>query len=164
MIYYIFLDIDGVLNDEVHIEKCYEMNGGYPMSMNHTPFDPKALTNLMNLVKKLRKVGEPRIILSSTWRLHEVDIEIVESRIAEYGLQLFDKTPYINSNRGQEIKEYLKDKRDYRFIILDDDKFDIEDLYPTELILVDRIYGLSVSDINKALNILGISNKVLEDK
>ena len=92
MIYYIFLDIDGVLNDEVHIEKCYEMNGGYPMHMNHVPFDPKALANLMDLVKKIRKVGEPRIVLSSTWRLHEIDMEIVDARIAEYGLSLFDKT------------------------------------------------------------------------
>ena len=47
MIYYIFLDVDGVLNDEVHIEKCYDMNGGHSMFMRYVPFDPKALFNLM---------------------------------------------------------------------------------------------------------------------
>lgn len=159
MIYYIFLDIDGVLNDEVHIEKCYEMNGGYPMSMNHCPFDPKALTNLMNLVKRIREVGEPRIVLSSTWRLHEIDMEIVSARIAEYGLRLFDKTPYIYSQRGLEIKDYLSShqEEDYKFVILDDDKFDIETLYADKLVYVNRIYGLSVTDVNKALKILDIN-------
>lgn len=167
MIYYIFLDIDGVLNDEVHIEKCYEMNGGYPMSMNHVPFDPKALTNLMNLVKKIREVGAPRIVLSSTWRLHEIDMEIVSARIAEYGLRLFDKTPYIHSQRGMEIKAFLErmseehpveeyPDEEFKFVILDDDKFDIETIYPDNLVYVNRIYGLSVSDVNKALKILDI--------
>lgn len=162
MIYYIFLDIDGVLNDEVHIEKCYEMNGGYPMHMNHVPFDPKALTNLMNLVKKIREVGEPRIVLSSTWRLHEIDMEIVDARIAEYGLSLFDKTPYIHSQRGLEIRAFLErmsedyPDEEYKFVILDDDKFDIETLYADNLVYVNRIYGLSISDVNKALKILDI--------
>ncbi len=162
MIYYIFLDIDGVLNDEVYIEKCYDMNGGYPMSMSYVPFDPKALSNLMNLVQKIRLVsdGEPRIVLSSTWRLHETDTEIVKARIAEYGLRLFDKTPYIHSERGLEIKSFLSkqnlDENDYKFVILDDDKFDIETIYADNLVYVNRIYGLSVSDVNKALKILDI--------
>lgn len=162
MIYYIFLDIDGVLNDEVYIEKCYDMNGGYPMSMSYVPFDPKTLFNLMNLVQKIRLVSdeEPRIVLSSTWRLHETDTGIVKARIAEYGLRLFDKTPYIHSERGLEIKSFLSkqnlDENDYKFVILDDDKFDIETIYADNLVYVNRIYGLSVSDVNKALKILDI--------
>lgn len=169
MIYYIFLDIDGVLNDEVYIEKCYDMNGGYPMSMNFAPFDPKALFNLMNLVQKIRLVsdGEPRIVLSSTWRLNEIDTEIVKARIAEYGLRLFDKTPHIHSERGLEIKSFLSeqdlDENDYKFVILDDDKFDIETIYADNLVYVNRIYGLSVSDVNKALKILGIDMTMLEE-
>ncbi len=162
MIYYIFLDIDGVLNDEIYIEKCYDMNGGYPMSTSYVPFDPKTLFNLMNLVQKIRLVSdeEPRIVLSSTWRLRETDTEIVKARIAEYGLRLFDKTPYIHSERGLEIKSFLNkqnlDENDYKFVILDDDKFDIETIYADNLVYVNRIYGLSVSDVNKALKILDI--------
>lgn len=158
MDYYIFLDVDGVLNDEVYIEECYEKNGGYPMSMNHVPFDPKALTNLMNLVKEIRLYGEPHIILSSTWRLHEVDMEIVNARIAEYGLRLEGKTPYIHSNRGEEIQDFLSglSVNDYRFVILDDDKFDIENIYPDNLVYINRLYGLSSEDVDKALEILEI--------
>lgn len=170
MIYYIFLDVDGVLNDQIHIEECYEMNGGYPMSMDYVPFDPKALTNLMNLVKKIRLVSseEPRIVLSSTWRLHEVSTEIVSARIAEYGLRLFDKTPYIHSERGIEIQSFLSKQDikedDYKFVILDDDKFDIETLYADKLVFINRIYGLSVSDVNKALKILDIDETILEEE
>lgn len=158
MINYIFLDVDGVLNDERHIEECYEKNGGYPMSMNHVPFDPSALTNLMNLVQYIRKRGDvPKIILSSTWRLHEIDMEIVSARIAEYGLRLEGRTPYIHSNRGEEIESFLSSENiteDYSFVILDDDSFDIKTKYPDRLVLVNRIVGLLESDVQLAIEIL----------
>ena len=151
---YIFLDIDGVLNDINYIMKCYERHNK-PMHMNHVPFNPKSLNVLMELCQSIEKNGyEVRIILSSTWRLHEIDTEIVKARIAEYGLSLYGKTSYISGDRGKEIQDYLKDKENYKFIILDDDKFDIENIYPNNLIYVKRQYGLSISDKNKALKII----------
>lgn len=151
---YIFLDVDGVLNDETYITQCYERHKK-PMHMNHVPFNPKSLNVLMELCQQIEKMNyEVRIILSSTWRLGEIDTEIVKARIAEYGLTIYDKTPYIHSNRGKEIKEYLKDKNNYKFIILDDDKFDIESVYPENLIHINSQFGLSVSDKNKALALI----------
>lgn len=133
------------------------------MSMRYVPFDPKALFNLMTLVKQIRLVSneEPRIVLSSTWRLHEIDTEIVKVRIAEYGLRLFDKTTYIHCDRGLEIEAFLNKQEldgitNYNFVILDDDKFDIETKYPDNLVYVDRTYGLTENDIDKALKILKI--------
>lgn len=157
MIYYIFLDIDGVLNSEDYTRQCYEKNGGYPMHMNFAPFDPRALNNLMYLVQRLRKMGTPKIILSSTWRLDDVDTTIVKARIAEYGLRIEDKTPFIHSNRGEEIETFLeekKDKEDYSVVILDDDSFDIKEKFPHCLVLVDRYYGLSMKDVERAIEIL----------
>lgn len=157
MIYYIFLDIDGVLNDEDYTIQCYEKNGGYPMHMNFAPFDPRALNNLMYLVQKLRKTGTPKIILSSTWRLDNTDTEIVKARIAEYGLRIEDRTPHIHSNRGEEIEAFLQkqdNKGDYSVVILDDDFFDIKEKFPNCLVLVDRYYGLSMKDVEKAIEIL----------
>ena len=151
---YIFLDIDGVLNDETYIGECYKRHNK-PMHMNHVPFNPKSLNVLMELCQSIEKNGyEVRIILSSTWRLHEIDVEIVKARIAEYGLRLYDKTSYILGNRGKEIQEYLKDKENYKFIIIDDDKFDIENLYHDNFIHVNPLYGLSITDKNKALKIV----------
>ena len=54
-LFFIFLDVDGVLNNEDYIEECYEKNGHHAMHMNHVPFDPKCLENLMILVNKLRE-------------------------------------------------------------------------------------------------------------
>ena len=123
--FYIFLDIDGVLNNKKYIEKCYKRHHK-PMHMNHVPFDPKCLTNLMILVQTLeKKEYDVQIILSSTWRLNKIDYEIVDARLAEYGLCLNGKTPYINGERGKEIKEFLKDKNYENIIILDDDIQDI---------------------------------------
>lgn len=125
---FIFLDVDGVLNNERHISKCYRNNGNHSMHMNHVPFDPKCLQNLMKLVRYIEnKQFTVRIILSSTWRLHEVDYEIVNARLAEYGLRLFDKTKYIHCERGVEILDYLHTCKEQCcfYLILDDDVFDI---------------------------------------
>lgn len=157
MINYIFLDIDGVLNDEEHIRQCFEKNGGYPMSMSHTPFDPRALTNLMYLVQHIRQLGnKPRIILSSSWRLNNIDTEIVKARIAEYGLRIDDKTPSLSS-RGIEIYEFLQQnsgKEEFSFVILDDEQMDIRDYFPNNLVKVDSYFGLTARNIEEAEKIL----------
>lgn len=154
---YIFLDIDGVLNDEQYIIECYEKHHK-PMHMNHVPFDPKCLNNLANLVYTLEKNNyKIEIILSSTWRLDPIDYEIVNARLAEYGLRLKDKTPNINHERGFEIQEFLKDKEYNNVIILDDEWFDINKYYPNNLIIVNPKIGLQKEDVVKALSILHIN-------
>lgn len=124
---YIFLDVDGVLNNQQYIEYCYENNGHKPMYMSNVPFDPKCVNNLMYLINYIQSKGYiTRIILTSTWRLHKTDLEIVESRLCEYGLTIYDKTPHINSERGKEIQEYLDTSNICcYYLIIDDDMFDI---------------------------------------
>ena len=51
---YIFLDIDGVLNDETYIIECYKKHNK-PMHMNHVPFNPKSLNVLMELCQSIEK-------------------------------------------------------------------------------------------------------------
>lgn len=66
---YIFLDVDGVLNNLNYIKECYSRHGK-SMSFYHVPFDPKCLLQLMYLVQELQFNGKDvKIILSSTWRL-----------------------------------------------------------------------------------------------
>lgn len=133
---YIFLDIDGVMTSEDYFDECYErhhVNG--IMSMNCFPLDPKCLNNLMILVQALQENDYiVNIILSSTWRLSQVDTQIVRHRLAEYGLSLKDRTTYIGQ-RGEEIKHYMEQHvKPHDFIIIDDDSFDIVGLYPNNLI------------------------------
>ena len=150
---FIFLDVDGVLNNENYIVKCYNKHHK-SMSMNHVPFDPKCLNNLMKLVHKIEKHFEVSIILSSTWRLHEVDYEIVNARLEEYCLSLNGKTSYIDGIRGIEIKDFLQDKNYTNFIILDDDIFDIQDYFPNNLVKTDFKTGLTKHNVKQALKII----------
>lgn len=151
---FIFLDVDGVLNNENYIVKCYNKHHK-PMSMNHVPFDPKCLNNLMILVQQIQQLDyDVNIILSSTWRLNEIDYNIVDARLAEYGLSLNGKTSYIDGIRGMEIKDFLQDKCYTNFIILDDDIFDIQDYFPNNLVKTDFKTGLTKHNVKQALKII----------
>lgn len=151
--FYVFLDIDGVLNDERYIEKCWKMNGNKAMHMNHVPFDPKSLKNLMKLCNFIEKFNyNPRIILTSTWRLNDIDFEIIDARLAEYGLTLSGRTECINHKRGKEISAFIKNSENNcsMFLILDDESFDIIDYFPFELIQTDFKTGFNRKCLNKA--------------
>lgn len=151
---FIFLDVDGVLNNENYIVKCYNKHHK-PMSMNHVPFDPKCLNNLMILVQQIQQLDyDVNIILSSTWRLNEIDYNIVDARLAEYGLSLNGKTSYIDGIRGIEIEDFLQDKCYTNFIILDDDIFDIQDYFPNNLVKTNFKTGLTKHNVKQALKII----------
>lgn len=124
----IFLDVDGVLNDEDYIEECYEKHHT-PMHMDFVPFDPKCLKNLRRIYDSiLDNDDEPLIVLSSSWRLNEQSHYVLNARLAEYGMYVKETTPYIHQNRGVEILNWLENHNhlDTPFVILDDDSFDIE--------------------------------------
>lgn len=152
---YIFLDVDGVLNNKSYIERCYENNNHNGMSMNGVPFDPNCLQHLMVLVNYIESKGYiVDIILSSTWRLNEADYEIVNSRLTEYGLRLKDKTQYISSNRGQEIQKYIDDHGTPCFyLILDDDIQDIVGLHSltNNIVYTNFNWGLNAKKLVDAL-------------
>ena len=124
---YIFLDVDGVLNNENYLVRCYNRNGHRPMSLYYTPFDPKCLNNLMKLCQYLESNHlAPLLILSSTWRLDRDSLIVLNARLAEYGLRIFDCTEFLEAKRGKEIKEYLANHIRYKdYIIIDDEMFDI---------------------------------------
>lgn len=152
-IIYIFLDVDGVLNSENYIIKCYKKHHK-PMSMNCVPFDPKCLNNLMKLVQIIENHFEVKLVLSSTWRLSEIDYEIVNARLAEYGLKLSGKTPNLRAIRGEEIMSYLSDKFYNDIIILDDDINDIINFYPHNVIKTNFKTGFTKSCLNKAIKLI----------
>lgn len=62
--------------------------------------------------------------------MNRVDTEIVNSRLAEYGMRVFANTISLNSsNRGLEIKNFLENEKYGKadnYLILDDEVKDIE--------------------------------------
>lgn len=153
-IIYIFLDVDGVLNNESYTKECF-LRHKKPMNTFGVPFDPKCLNNLMILVNELEKNDyQVKIILSSSWRVSDIGFAIVNARLQEYGLHLTDKTPYVNFNRGEEIKEYLLDNSEYiNYIIIDDSIRDIILLHPNNVVHTELKDGFNDTCLKEALEI-----------
>ena len=110
--WYLFLDIDGVLNSNVSRASrmkrpgCTMLQAGIP-SEDH-------LLLLERLVSAVSSLATCRIVLSSTWRLDPADREEVVRALSTVGLKLFGDTPDlgISSNRVHEIRKWLSDNVD----------------------------------------------------
>ena len=155
---YIFLDIDGVLNNEKYTIECYKKwHRTTPFICDAMPFDPSSLEQLAYLCNYIRSKGDkPYVILSSSWRLHDTDKEVAAARLEEYNIQIRDITSKdMRLKRGQQIKEYLdKLEQPVDFVIIDDEKFDIEKYFLDELVLVNPQYGFTSKEKTKAKEIL----------
>lgn len=161
-IFYIFLDIDGVMNDFTYWNKCKERNGNPKyMSMQNYPFNPDSLNNLMLLTKALLKHrAVTRIVLSSTWRQDNESIAIVKSRLAEYGMTIFDKTPTkidlplnkIFSHRSIEIKTWLDNNENpTKYLVLDDDSDILNNFENNHCINTNGNFGFNEEKLQEAI-------------
>lgn len=120
---FIFLDIDGVLNDnETYTKAPY---GGPGIDDNH-------LFQLKHLVDNT----QAKIILSSDWRFNSPDWsfswpgwdserekrtwDYLRIRLETFGLQIHGIVPHHCHRRGTEITMYLMDKCPCQYVILDD--------------------------------------------
>ena len=116
----IFLDIDGVMNSETY----YKFVNTKQKSFSR--FNPISV----NIVTKLVKEFEAKIVISSLWRFamkKELSQELKKSNLVNY-LHNDWSTPIIQpGHRGKEIKLWLDSHPDITdFLILDDD----EDILP----------------------------------
>lgn len=160
--FYVFLDIDGVMNDYEYWNKCKARHGnGSVMSYQNYPFNPNSLNNLMLLNKELlHKQYAMRIILSSTWREDKISKAIVESRLAEYGMMIFDITPglerlpldKLNSHRSFEIKKWLETHQNpQNYLVLDDDSDIINNFEQKHYINTNARYGFNDEKLQEAI-------------
>ncbi|MBR4002606.1 MAG: hypothetical protein IKI95_00865 [Clostridia bacterium] len=96
----VFLDVDGVLNSQNRLIELYNKTGK-PHSGSNFPFDEKCLENLKILVKETGA----KIVITSTWRKYENDMEILINKFKEYDLakDVIGYTPILNRKREEEI-------------------------------------------------------------
>lgn len=145
----IFLDIDGVLNNQIHL---------VPSNKHEDlEFDPSAIMNLKLVLTETKA----KIVISSTWRLGR-SIDELNELFKHYEINdvIIGKTPVLErttyGERGLEIQSWIDNNRDkYKigsFIIIDDDN-DMNHLID-RLIYVDRYYGLREVDARKAIEML----------
>lgn len=120
----VFVDVDGVLNNQFTTESCDGFIG----------IDDKYVANLRKIVDSTE---DCRIVLSSTWRLGftrygdslEHHREYLDNKLAKQGLKIFDVTPDLSRNgesRGCEIHTWLEEHEDLGidfWVVLDDEYF-----------------------------------------
>ena len=126
----IFLDIDGVLNNEFTPDRCDGFLG----------IEDRYVENLKKIVDSDKDV---RIVLSSTWRLGytrygyklEHHQEYLENKLSKQGLKIYDVTPEMTrsgESRGREINQWLEDHKYLdveQWVVLDDEYFYDFDTY-----------------------------------
>lgn len=151
----IFLDVDGVLNNEKTEDKI-----GAFIGLNDI------------LVKRLKKIVDAtgaEIYLISTWKerwykendkkkYQDAFADRLDAVFCNYGLKIVDKLEDEDINpvaRGRLVKEFLKTANADSFVILDDYEFDYyyENL-GDNLVQTNGRYGLTEKDVKKAIEIL----------
>ncbi len=154
---YIFLDIDGVLNNEKTKESCPSGSTGIEDS----------------LVKRLASIVQQtnaKIVLTSDWKREWESVEFccsddakyLNEKLKQYGLSIYAKTydeqikDYFFNDRGKGIYrflDYVKDEEGY--VIIDDHIFgDFDDNLLNHLVLTAYKTGLTEENVKKVLNIL----------
>lgn len=102
----IFLDLDGVLNV-------------YPQG--HDEFGAIFHAHFVDNLKRIIDETGAKIVISSTWRMS--GLSEMQRMWKERNLpgEVIDVTPIMNTERGEEIAEWLRENQVDNFCILDDD-------------------------------------------
>lgn len=148
MIKILFLDIDGVLNNEIMYHKdSIRTSRPFPLDQ----FDPECVYLLNDIVNKTGC----KIVLSSSWRIEGK--EAVNNIFKQVGLpEIYDITPItlnrIEMTRGEEIKEWLKFRESVNYVIVDDDNDMLKEQEPY-FVQTDYFYGLTREKADEIINL-----------
>ena len=126
--------------------------------MEHWPFDQDALRN----IHALSRNPSVRFVISSDWR-HGRTVKQLGELFALKGMNIrvIDVTRGTNSrhdSRGQQITDWLIANGDKvnKFVILDDNSFDLLRLFPNNTVITRPDTGFSETDLIKTKQILGL--------
>lgn len=160
----IFLDVDGVLND----------------NFNTKELSPLGYTGIKStLVKKLAEIVEAtnaEIVLTSDWKNEweknaeecSPDALYLNEKLEEASLFIMDKTTDKSvglgySGRGMGIHRYLNSHPDIEhWVVIDDNCFsDFDEEILTHFVHTDAYDGLTDNDVKKAITIMNGLEKEL---
>lgn len=150
---FIFLDIDGVLNNRTSM---FLADKGLYAPNNRT-YDSMDV-GCVRLFEYLVKTTNSKFVISSSWRkktkqesIHVFDaLELCGFKDAyDYCVGV---TPKLSTGRGSEIESWLSNRKVDNYVILDDDSFDIHQV--DHLVKTEHEIGLTVNDMLKAMKIL----------
>lgn len=134
---FIFLDVDGVLNNIASFDH------GEHISLDCT----------RNLRKVLDAVPDCGIILSSTWRIG-LEIQHLSEMFSWFGIyRMVGRTKILDGFRGREIQHFLDNFPVKQYVILDDDS-DFLNHQKLFHIKTDAEVGLTEAQAGKVIKIL----------
>ena len=110
----IFLDIDGVLN---------------LISQGHDEFGDIFHPHLVENLKHIIETTGAEIVISSTWRMNGLSEMQRMWEMRDLPGKVIDVTPYLNTPRGEEIAEWLRENPVDSYCIIDDDS----DMLPEQM-------------------------------
>ena len=143
----IFVDVDGVLNSDDFIDSV----------KGKQDIDIKTVL----LLKRAIEETGAKIVMDTSFRYTQSFLKVQEM-LLQNGI-MFDKTPFIDNERGKEIKQYLSEHRNIEdYILLDDDVFsDFDDELLSHLIKMDDTNtrgigkGLQEKDVEEIIKRFG---------
>lgn len=153
----IFLDVDGVLNNAETKART-----------------PSGFTGIMDskveLLKRIVDETAAKIVLSSDWRLMEIDNPdyiYLNKKLSKYNLNIYSKTPEIDwRDRGNEVAAWMINKGmdvwNDTWVAIDDLSllFDSlsSDIFANHIVITDGEYGLRDMDVKRVIEILNGEN------
>jgi hypothetical protein len=152
--FYIFLDIDGVMYDWDYIISEVK-SGRMKRGESIRKFKPESIDALNLLIGELGKNYNVRLVISSTWR---GNLPFAVKTLKNNGLiyeQEVERTPISDpAKRGEQILDYLSDKENFDFVIIDDEMFDFKKFFNKEKIIKCEMFhnALSLNMVNEYLD------------
>ena len=94
----IFLDVDGVLNSDEYFDKV--------RNLKIKGIENQIDVEKIKLLKKAVDETGAKVVLSSSWRF-TLNEQPLRDLLSRYGIGVYSRTPYIDWERGLEIKKWL---------------------------------------------------------
>lgn len=142
--FYIFLDIDGVLNDYEFLMRVRKED---PQNC-WSKFNPKSVEALNYLINRLDKKYDVELVISSSWR---INLKRTLSRLEANGVDFsslanLGYTNFINGDRELEILQYLNEKNEEKnFVIIDDELFGYADYNLDKYLIKTDMMGITLT-------------------
>lgn len=149
---YIFLDVDGVLNNEASAKLS---------SKKTNDLSAENIMRLRDLINIIQARYIPIIVISSSWRYTSNGVNVLKKHLAQYNLHIDDILDLKRlSCRGEEIKSYCQNHgiSSDSVLILDDDS-DMGDMAERHIKTYVRD-GLTYKEIEQSLILIGLRDEV----
>lgn len=114
----IFLDIDGVLNSDKYFDSISNKECINPVDRLMLDIDMSKVKLLLEVINKTNA----KIVITSSWRRMKL-YPYIKERLVSMGLPVVGETPFLEGQRGEEIRAYLADNQVDNFCIIDDEVF-----------------------------------------